>query len=226
MISDYISFMANVQFSYLKNNGDYFNNSKKVIFKQSINCVYELKTFVQSLGEVHVLLDSSSDTDFVYTSAGNFIRSENSTFQSNLTLIDSKMPEILSYALKAYFEGKASLLSDICKYITTTNPLGFDQSSNHKFYEHKLKRFLSEVALGMMPNTTWTGQYDGTEGYIVIKEDGDVVCYNIINRNLFEDYLLANTKFDTPSSTRHMFGSIYDVGSESFFKLNLQIRFI
>jgi hypothetical protein len=154
-----------------------------------------------------------------------FAGAENRTFHNNLVLIDSLLPEILSNALINYYEGKAVSLKQVCAYLTSTNPLGFDQTLNHKFYEHKLKRFLSEVALGMMPNTTWTGLYDGTEGYIVVKESGDVVCYHIINRNLFEDYLLNNTRFETPSSTRHGFGQIYSVANDLMFKLNLQIRF-
>jgi hypothetical protein len=154
-----------------------------------------------------------------------FAGAENRTFHNNLVLIDSLLPEILSNALINYYEGKAISLKQVCAYLTSTNPLGFDQTLNHKFYEHKLKRFLSEVALGMMPNTTWTGLYDGTEGYIVVKESGDIVCYHIINRNLFEDYLLNNTRFETPSSTRHGFGQIYSVANDSMFKLNLQIRF-
>jgi len=156
----------------------------------------------------------------------NFVQAENRVFQNNLVLIDSLLPIILANAIIGYYKDKVVSLLDISKYLTANNPLGFDQSLKHKFYEHKLKRYLSEIALGMMPNTIWGGEYDGTEGYIVIKEDGDAVCYHIINRNLFEDYLLANTRIDTPSSTRHGFGLVYQVGNENFFKLNFQIRFL
>lgn len=157
----------------------------------------------------------------------DFLNVENKTFHNNLVLVDSLLPNILSSTLVGYYSNNTKTLCDVCNYLDRNNPLNYDQSLNHKFYEHKLKRFLSEVALGMMPNTTWTGLYDGTEGYIVIKEDGEVVCYHIINRNLFEDYLLANTKLETPSSTRHQFGSIYQDDSGGYrFKLNLQIRFI
>jgi hypothetical protein len=155
-----------------------------------------------------------------------FVTADNKTFYNNLVLIDSLLPVIISDALIAYYKDEIITLSALCNYLTKTNPVGFDQSLKHKFYEHKLKRFLSEVALGMMPNTTWTGEYDGTEGYIVIKEDGEVVCYHIINRNLFEDYLLTNTRIDTPSSTRHGYGLIYNANGENFLKLNFQIRFI
>ncbi|SMG15027.1 HpaII restriction endonuclease [Arenibacter troitsensis] len=34
-------------------------------------------------------------------------------------------------------------------------------------------------------------------GYVIVKEDGQVLCYSIYNRNEFEDYLLNNTQIDT-----------------------------
>jgi type II restriction enzyme len=78
----------------------------------------------------------------------------------------------------------------------------------------------------MMPASVWTGELDATGGYLVVKEDGEVLCYHIYNRNEFEDYLLRNTKLETASSSRHDFGKIYKENYEFFIKLNLQIRFL
>jgi len=61
------------------------------------------------------------------------------------------------------------------------------------------------------------------EGFL--KENGDVLCYHIYNRNQFEDYLFANTKLETANSTRHEFGKIFCENEKYYFKLNLQIRF-
>jgi type II restriction enzyme len=78
----------------------------------------------------------------------------------------------------------------------------------------------------MMPSKVWNGQYDATGGYLIIKENGDILCYHIYNQNQFEDYLFENTKLETASSSRHEFGSLYkNSDSELNFKLNLQIRF-
>ena len=55
----------------------------------------------------------------------------------------------------------------------------------------------------------------------------DQVLTSTYNRNEFEDYLLENTKLDTPSTTKFEFGKIEtDLLGNRFFKLNLQIRFI
>ena len=78
----------------------------------------------------------------------------------------------------------------------------------------------------MKPSTVWNGDYDATGGFIIVKEDGDILCYHIYNRNEFQEYLLQNTKFETASTTKHHFGSSYEKDGELFFKLNLQVRFI
>ena len=78
----------------------------------------------------------------------------------------------------------------------------------------------------MTPSKVWSGQYDATGGYLIVKANGDVLCYHIYNRNHFEDYVYNNTKLETASSTRHEFGKIYKDEKELYFKLNLQIRFL
>jgi len=77
-----------------------------------------------------------------------------------------------------------------------------------------------------MPSKVWSGVLDATGGYLIVKSDGEVLCYHIYNRNEFEDYLFYNTKLETASSTRHDFGTIYKQNNQLYFKLNLQIRFL
>ena len=156
----------------------------------------------------------------------NFTKTERQIFSNNLILIDSKLPEILSQIVYEFYSSDKSSISDLVENTNTKNPLGFDISNEHKFYEYKIKRFLTDIALGMMPSKVWSGQYDATGGYLIIKENGDVLCYHIYNKNEFEDYLFNNTKLDTASSSRHDFGTIYEEDGELYFKLNLQIRFI
>ena len=45
---------------------------------------------------------------------------------------------------------------------------------------HKVKDLLVASALGMEPNTQWDGLEDANGGYIVVKDDGEVV-FNEIN---------------------------------------------
>lgn len=110
--------------------------------------------------------------------------------------------------------------------ISKANPLGYNLENNHPFYYYKIKRFLTDIALGMMPSKVWTGELDATGGYLVVKNDGEVLCYHMYNRNEFEDYLFTNTKLETASSSRHKFGTVYEENGQLFFKLKLQIRFL
>ena len=155
-----------------------------------------------------------------------FYKTERQIFSNNLVLIDSLLPEILSQTILDFYTCELSHMKDLVNLVAKRNPLKYDIENEHKFYEYKIKRFLTDVALGMMPGQVWSGQYDATGGYLIIKENGDVLCYHIYNRNQFEDYLLNNTKLETASSSRHGFGEIYEEEGEAFFKLNLQIRFI
>ncbi len=155
-----------------------------------------------------------------------FERPESPVFENNLVLIDSALPKIISEILVLYYSSDYSTVSDLVSEISKTNPLKFNLENNHPFYSYKFKRFLTDIALGMMPSSVWTGELDATGGYLVVKDNGEVLCYHIYNRNEFENYLFANTKLETASSTRHKFGTIYEENGSIYFKLNLQIRFI
>jgi len=155
-----------------------------------------------------------------------FEKAESSIFGNNLILIDSALPKIISEMLLLFFTSNYSTISDLVSEISKRNPLDYDLENDHPFYSYKIKRFLTDIALGMMPATVWTGELDATGGYLVVKENGDVLCYHIYNRNEFEDYLFFNTKLETASSTRHEFGVVETVSEQQVFKLNLQIRFL
>ena len=78
----------------------------------------------------------------------------------------------------------------------------------------------------MIPSEVWDGTYDATGGYIVVRADGEILCYHIYNRNEFEEYLIQNTRFDAPSTSRWEYGEIYKEKNKLYLKLCLQIRFI
>ena len=154
-----------------------------------------------------------------------FQKTESSVFGNNLILIDSALPTIIAESLHLFFTSTFSTIVELTNQISAKNPLGYNLETNHPFYSYKIKRFLTDIALGMMPSKVWTGELDATGGYLVVKENGEVLCYHIYNRNEFEDYLFTNTKLETASSTRHEFGKIYEENGQLYFKLNLQIRF-
>ena len=151
---------------------------------------------------------------------------DDAIFKNNLVLIDSLLPQIVAKILvMCYSTGKYDLKENAAE-IAKENPLRYDTSSSHAFYEYKIKNLLVASALGMVPHTPWNGKYDANGGYLIVKENGDVLCYHFYDRNLFEDYLFENTKLETPSTSRYDFGEIFWGSDDNlYFNLNLQIRF-
>lgn len=164
----------------------------------------------------------------IYDEGGWFAyaNTEKEIFNSNLVLIDSCLPQILAEMVKLYFLTNDAKIVDLVSALEQNNPLKFNTKYHHRYYEYKIKKFLTEIAVGMMPGTVWEGVYDATGGYLVVREDGEILAYHLYNRNEFEDYLFHNTKLDTASSSRHGFGQLYEEDGAFFFKLNLQIRFV
>src|SRR5690606_31012839 len=85
-----------------------------------------------------------------------FVKTERKIFSNNLVLIDSLLPEILSQIVLDFYSSEFSHLTDLVNKTADKNPLNFDIENEHKFYEYKIKRFLTDVALGMMPSKVWT----------------------------------------------------------------------
>lgn len=151
---------------------------------------------------------------------------EHQTFKNNLLFLDTCMPNFIASCLICdSMPNSTSNIKDIVKIVAAQNPFGFT-GDVVAFYEHKMKVLLIDAALGMTPAKEWKGHYDANGGYLVVKKDGDIVCYHFYNRNDVEDYLYNNTRFERGSRTRHEFGSLYRADDgKVFIKLNLQIRF-
>jgi HpaII restriction endonuclease len=201
---------------------------------RTTNFIYRINDFKPSASEVKAIneIDTKSkikdriEAIKKYGGTLQFATLEQDVFKNNLVLIDSLLPNILAKTLKTFFTTNLSSTKDLTEGINKNNSLDYDKQFGHAFYEYKIKRFLTDVALGMTPSKVWTGIYDATGGYLIVKENGDILCYHLYHRNQFEDYLFNNTKFETASSTRHEFGKIYREEDNFFFKLNLQIRFV
>ena len=156
----------------------------------------------------------------------NYSNIENKTFKNNLIFIDSQLPKIVADCLAASFTEPVTMVSDIVKYVAQRNPLGFDADNVESFYEHKIKNLLIDVALGMTPASVWQGRYDATGGYLVVRKDGEIVCFHFYNRNDVEDYLYNSTYFERASRSRYDYGYLYrDADGGVYMRLNLQIRF-
>ena len=157
-----------------------------------------------------------------------------SEFRENLQLIDSMMDCFLADCLIVFMKGSKASLADIVNEVAIRNPCQFKTVTSDRlldFYEYKIKRLLTDTALGMQPKSRWEGTYDASGGYIVVKEQGDVVCYHLFNWNALQNYLYNNMRFETPSSTctkskaSFNYALYYDIKNEDYMDICLQLRF-
>ena len=163
----------------------------------------------------------------------------------NLRTIDGGLPVILANALLIKYTISISSWAQIIDELNSQNPLGYRISENSPVYEVKIARFLQDAAMGMTPETPWSGFYDADGGQIVVKKDGDIVCYHIYELNRFRQYLLDATRIEQPSTGEDennpgnirrdpktgkpkkpfLFGWLYKENGNYFIKINLQVRF-
>lgn len=154
-----------------------------------------------------------------------FDKVKEQVFEDNLILIDSLLPSILGEMVLLHYKIIANGTYDcelLIDLLSEFNPLGYRQSN---VYRYKFKKMLTAAALGMTAGKEWDGYEAATGGYIIIKKDGDVLCYHLYNRDYFEEYLMRNTQFDRPSASRHDYGYVYKVGEKYYIDLNIQVRF-
>lgn len=148
-------------------------------------------------------------------------------FYQNLRLIDSNLHNLLADILFYYYSHEnISNINALTEELIKNNPLNFNNSESKLFYKKKICEFIEAVIFGMMPNTKWGGNYEISGGLLTVKQDGEILCHHLFYDNdSLRDYLYENVKLETPSTSRHNYGQIYEKDGEFYFKLNLQLRF-
>lgn len=154
----------------------------------------------------------------------NFDSYEDSTFKLNLQVIDSDLPEIIAHIVLDKYISKIVKITDVIRKISDDNPMQYDLSQGHRFYEYRIVNFLVEAALGMTSKSVWSGKYDVVGGIIIVKPDAELLCYHLIDFNKFRQYLKNSSRLDNPSGSKMGYGSIFTEMNESYIKLNFQIK--
>lgn len=197
--------------------------------KDTSNFVYKVTNFpIDKMGEFNLLPNFRQKSELLrqHNAVITFSNTARNVLRANLDLLDTSLVKIIAECLRLYYMQHARTLEECCYILNNENPLNFNLDLQPLFYEYKIKQFLLAFALGMTVGTVWNGRFNANGGYIVIKEDGEIVSYHFFDRNDLEDYLFYNTYFDTPSTTRHQFGEIYQDDGNLLLKLNILVRFI
>lgn len=154
-----------------------------------------------------------------------FDKVDNDTFRRNLDMIDLGLGATIAQLLIEQFNTGARMFDELTDALAQSNPLGFDKVDAVAVYTFKLKKLLTSAALGMMPSQKWSGKYDANGGYLVVKKDGEILCYHFYDQNRFEDFLFKNAYLERGKTRRHEYASLYRADNgKVYFKLNLQIR--
>ncbi|MFA5352217.1 MAG: HpaII family restriction endonuclease [Candidatus Gracilibacteria bacterium] len=199
---------------------------------ETTNFVYEVKNLSPALiSKINNISSRSKIQDRLKAILKNggileFYKIFKPEFEINLRKIDTIFPIFLSQMLLDFFMGNANKVSDLIDLLDKNENLKKNFRLSKSDYEYKMKNLLISAALGMVPGKEWDGFTKAHGGYIVVKNNGDVICYHLYNRDEFISYLYENTKFESASSTRHKYGKIYREDNKMYLKLNLQIRFL
>ncbi len=153
-----------------------------------------------------------------------YLEADEPVFRNNLKMIDSNFDVVMANAVLYSYLTRGGKMTELVDMLIEHNPADYPLDTGHCFYEHKIRQFLSAAALGMTSASVWQGQYDATGGFIVVREDGALLCYHVYNWNDLQDYLFETTFLDQPSTGRHKYGMIEEENPD-IIRLNFQVRF-
>ncbi len=146
-----------------------------------------------------------------------FVKCSNEVLQQNLNMVDSSMDKYLAKIITFYYKGDATKIIDL---INCSFPEAEVNSTKKRFSD-----FLYYICTSFFPSKIWDGN-EKSVGCIFLKKDYSLFGLHRIEINQFKNFLLLNSKLDTPSTSRHQFGSIFKVNEHHYINLNLQIRLL
>ncbi len=139
-----------------------------------------------------------------------------------------EMPAIVGGMLKKfYFENLSGPTSveDCIEYLAENDIVGYGFDDLRETYRGKIAQFLLCTFTGMRLGSSWNGRQEVNGGYIVVKNNGDVVAFHSTIADEFKDFLVAKMRMESPSHSRHKDMYIYKENDRYFLKLALQLRF-
>lgn len=129
-----------------------------------------------------------------------YVGCRNDIFEQNIRVVDSRMDEILQYAMLMnvrYIDGLDSpSIVKVCDALADKNPL--EVRNPQIFYTAKMKSFLFASFAGMTASTEWNGRKLLTGGYIDVDKNGEMLYYRAMSDDVFENYLYSHTYIDRP----------------------------
>lgn len=162
--------------------------------------------------------------------ASHFIKAEFAmtqypVYNDNLLLVRESMPKIMAWCVCDRLLGDNTKhgVKETTERMAAENPLAVGNSEI--YYEKAIKDFLMAGFTGMTAGSKWNGKEQVNGGYIVVTDEGDVICYHSNDRESFRDYLYRNTYFEYVSADKYNWSRIIKIGGEYYLPLNISVRF-
>lgn len=146
-------------------------------------------------------------------------------FRCNLLMIDLHFPRLLAEMVRMMHLEEVTRVSELIDQMKISNPLKIKEEliNKHGFYEHKMKQFLLALALGMRPAKIYNGTDSAVEGMLFVDGEGELLCYHKSEKNVFEDFLYLNSRFEKGSLDKDKYGFLERENGVYYFKLNAKI---
>ena len=154
-----------------------------------------------------------------------FAKTQNPIYANNLFLIRESMAKIMAWCVKDRLlsANDNHNVKETVERMAEENPLNV--TNPQVYYEKALKDFLIAGFTGMTAGKVWDGKEQVNGGYIVVMDDGDILCYHSNDRESFRDYLYRNTFFEYVSADKYAWSRIQKIGGEYYLPLNVSVRF-
>lgn len=146
-------------------------------------------------------------------------------FRSNLMMIDLHFPRLLSEMVKTMHLDGIRKIGELTKIVEEVNPLKIKEEliTKHLYYQHKIKQFLLALALGMRAAKIYNGLESEIKGMLLLNSNGEVVCYHSSRRDVFENFLINNTRLDKGSLEKDKYGFLERENGKYYLKLNVKV---
>lgn len=154
-----------------------------------------------------------------------YSRTQNPVYDENLFLVRESMSKILAWCMKDRLIDATEdfQVKETVERMVAANPLNVPNPAI--YYEKAVKDFLMAGFTGMTAAYKWDGKEQVNGGYIVVMDDGDVICYHSNDRETFRDYLYRNTYFEYVSADKYVWSRIIKIDGEYYLPLNISVRF-
>ena len=152
-----------------------------------------------------------------------YIAIDSSNMSYNLSMVDSIIPKLLSQMLLSFFVERNASIKLNLKKLYNSGCLSNFTNEDLQSFTVKIKRLLVSILLGFFPGKRWDGK-NIANGVIIVKKNGEQVGLHVIDTPALENYLFENSRFETPSSSKHKYGELYECDDKIHLKFNLQLR--